>query len=235
MLSYNELILLDGLGYYSKFSDNPDLSTVGNFVDKALSNNYNTCFNNEIEGLSDEKLGMKKLLNSIKNNSRLSNLKIVFPKDNSYDMTTTSSVCLVDPTTNEVYVIFGGNYCQGTYQYEGKNHGTWADNIIGAFVKDTDEQKRALDFYNEAVVAARNYLVGLDPKYKDEKLDITVSGHSAAGNQAQYVTIAYEGDKKMILADAFQLMVRAFLMLFCQNIVIRFRQELIKLQAFFHH
>ena len=36
-------------------------------------------------------------------------LKVVYPSK-SFDMTTSASVCLIDPVSNEVYVIFGGNY-----------------------------------------------------------------------------------------------------------------------------
>ena len=52
---------------------------------------------------------------------------------------------------------------------------------------DTVEQKLAVEFYNNAISAARNVL-----NNADGDIDITVCGHSTGGNQAQYVTIAYE-------------------------------------------
>ncbi|MBR4021694.1 MAG: DUF2974 domain-containing protein [Ruminococcus sp.] len=196
-LSNKQLILLDALAYYSAFSDIKVLSnkdTVADVIEYIEYNNEKTCFNGVLE-LSDKELGMNKILDWIKSDSVLSRLVVVYPgKD--YDMTTTASVCLVDPKTNEVYVIFGGNYAQGEYEYNGKEMSTWADNFVGAFVSDTEEQKRALDFYDNAINVARDYLSTKDEKYKDEKLEIIVSGHSTAGNQAQYVTIAFDGEEK---------------------------------------
>ena len=57
----------------------------------------------------------------------------------------------------------------------------------GAVECDTVEQKLAVEFYNNAISAARNVLNNVDGD-----IDITVCGHSTGGNQAQYVTIAYE-------------------------------------------
>lgn len=52
---------------------------------------------------------------------------------------------------------------------------------------DTVEQKLAVEFYNNAISAARNVLNNVDGD-----IDITVCGHSTGENQAQYVTIVYE-------------------------------------------
>lgn len=195
-LEYNELILLDALAYYREFSDFLNMNLpdgeqhdIGTFVNYALNEKYTTCFNDGLGPNSDEPLGMKKILELVKTTPELTKLEFVYPTTANEN---TSSACLIDPETKEVYVIFGGNYIEGKYEYtdkdgDTKEMGTWADNFIGAFVEDTEEQKRALDFYIDAIAAARD-AIGLT---NGEPLDITVSGHSAAGNQAQYVTIAY--------------------------------------------
>lgn len=191
-LSNRQLILLDTLAYYSAFSDIKALSsddTIADVIDYIEDNSTATCFNG-VAGLSDYELGMDDIRRYIKNDPQLMRLKVVYPSE-SYDMTTTASACLIDPITNEVYVIFGGNYAQGKYEYNGKEMSTWADNFIGAFVEKTEEQKRALDFYKEAISAAKDYLK--DKNVDTSDLEITASGHSAAGNLAQYVTVMYDG------------------------------------------
>ena len=194
MLNYEELILLDALAYYGSFSDilddweDDEFPTVSKAIE-IIEKGKTTCFNGVLE-LSDEELGMNAILDWINSDSVLSRLVVVYPgKD--YDMTTTASVCLLDPQTNEVYVIFGGNYGQGVYKYNGKDMCTWADNFIGAFVEKTEEQERALDFYKEAISAAKDYLNNNNVDTSNH--EITVSGHSAAGNMAQYVTVMYDG------------------------------------------
>ena len=67
------------------------------------------------------------------------------------------------------------------------SNSTWISNMKGAVECDTVEQKLAVEFYNNAISAARNVLNNVDGD-----IDITVCGHSTGGNQAQYVTIAYE-------------------------------------------
>ena len=195
-MTNEQLLMLDSLAYFAKFSNGYKASdgepimfkTVGEFVNAALANpdDYHTCFNGVLGKYSDADLGMYDILGFVRDNSELMNLKIVYPK--TANDVTTSSVCLVNPGTNDVYVIFGGNYTQGDYQYEGNDLNTWVENAMGATEADTDEQRRALDFYENSIVAARTALNLIN----SEDLNITVSGHSAAGNHSQYVTIAYE-------------------------------------------
>ena len=155
-----------------------------------IENGNTTCFDG-ILGLSDSDLGMNDILRFVKSNQRLLNLKIVYPNQEE-DFDTTSSVCMIDTSSKEIYVIFGGNYITGFYEYNNNEMGTWADNFIGAFKKETDEQKRALDFYNDAMIATKKWLT--ENQYDISDFEITVSGHSAAGNQAQYVTLLYDGE-----------------------------------------
>lgn len=206
-LSNKQLILLDALAYYSTFSDInalPSGNTVADVIDFIETNGKTTCFDG-IAGLSDSELGMNDIRKYIKNDSTLMRLKVVYPSG-TFDMTTSSSVCLVDPVSNEVYVIFGGNYSTVSAdlkgilgdnyavngnKYNGKDMDAWTDNFIGAFVEKTEEQKRALDFYKDAISAAKDYFKDNGVDVSD--LDITVSGHSTAGNMAQYVTVMYDG------------------------------------------
>lgn len=124
---------------------------------------------------------MEEMLKLVQNNPRLSRLVIVYP--NTPNDVNTSSVCLVDPVTKNVYVIYGGNYIDA----KNAKYSTWVENFLGAVETTTGEHENALRFYCDSVAAARIYL-GLGEK---EKLNVTVSGHSTAGNMAQFVTIAY--------------------------------------------
>ena len=132
---------------------------------------------------------MDKIILFIENDSELMKLQMVYPsgRDN-----TTSSVCFVNTETSEVYVVYCGNYIDSPYEYKDEDgninsNSTWVSNMKGAVECDAVEQKLAVEFYNNAISAARNVLnsAGGD-------IDITVCGHSTGGNQAQYVTIAYE-------------------------------------------
>ena len=193
-LSNEQLLLLDMLTYYAKLSDKNFKKkgkdyTIGDFIDSVKKNqdDYYTVFDG-ILGYSDEDLGMDKIIRLVDKDITLRNLVLVYPY--SAKDRTTSSICLVDDVTSEVYVIYAGNYAQGDYEYKiddaWKMIYSWKENGKGATLSDTDEQKRQLDFYNEAINAARDYL-------NNEKgdLNITVSGHSTGGNHAQYVTMAY--------------------------------------------
>ena len=200
-LSNEQLLLLCTLTYYPQLSDktlygednwnNDEDMKIGNFIDnyKEHKENYQTVFNGTL-GYTDKDLGMDKIIELVDNDAVLKNLVIVYPTTKNDK--TTSSVCLVDPTTSEVYVIFTGNYAENIYKYIDEENNvfdivTWIENGKGAVESDTAEQRRELDFYNNAIAAARDYL-----QNQDGDLDITVSGHSAGGNHAQYVTTVYK-------------------------------------------
>ena len=181
-LSNNELLLVDAIAYYAELSDN-NYETIGDFIEDVKLNGYKTVFD-RIPIYDDEDLGMDKIIDLIDGNYTLKRLVMVYPQ--KYGDTSTSSVCFVDPDTFDVYVIYVGNYNDDPYEYESEFLSTWNDNIKGAAVSDTAEQRRDLDFYKEAIQAARDYIGN-----QDGDLNITVSGHSTGGNHAQYVTIAY--------------------------------------------
>ena len=197
-LENNELLMLDALAYYAQLSDkiiyddeknwnNDEESyiSIDEFIIsvKEHKDEYETVFN-EVPIYDDEDLGMDKIIDLIDGNYTLKRLVMVYPQ--KYGDTSTSSVCFVDPDTFDVYVIYVGNYNDDPYEYESEFLSTWNDNIKGAAVSDTAEQRRDLDFYKEAIQAARDYIGN-----QDGDLNITVSGHSTGGNHAQYVTIAY--------------------------------------------
>lgn len=187
-LSNEQLLYLSALAYYNVDNISTN-SKIENIIDDIImSDDLNTCFNGTA-GYTDKELGMDKIISFIENDSELMKLQMVYPsgKDN-----TTSSVCFVNTETSEVYVVYCGNYIDSLYEYKDEygninSNSTWVSNMKGAVECDTVEQKLAVEFYNNAISAARNVL-----NNADGDIDITVCGHSTGGNQAQHVTIAYE-------------------------------------------
>ncbi len=191
-LTDSELVALSTLGYYQNFSDEGDANTVESFVERIDRNGYHTCFNGAL-GYSDSDLGMDKILSIIRNNPRLCRLEVIYPPANNGDKTT-SAACLIDPYTDNVYIVYGGNYCDGIVS---PDVSTWICNALGAVQDGTAEQTRALQFYNDAVEAAKAKL-GVS---NASDLNITVTGHSAAGNFAQYVTIMADSVDRCVSVD----------------------------------
>lgn len=159
-LNNEQLLLLDALAYYAELSDNK-YKKIGDFI-KAIKDNrddFQTVFNGAL-GYTDKELGMDKIIELIDNDNTLKELVIVYP--DTYDDKTTSSVCLIDPATYDVYVIYVGNYIEEHYEYtedkETIDLNSWVENAMGAVEADTSEQKRELEFYDKAIAAARKYL-----------------------------------------------------------------------------
>ena len=164
-ISNEKLLLISALAYYRELSDRNvlDIADIGNkkrnitiedSINYIIKENATTCFNNAF-GYSDADLGMDKILSLIQSDEELLNLELVYPEQK--EDTSTSSVCLMNPDTKDVYVVFVGNYIDSPYNCvdnEGKitNIDTWVNNCQGAILRDTDEQKRDLDFYIEAIV-----------------------------------------------------------------------------------
>ncbi len=185
-LKNNELIMLSALAYYKEFSDLGKGTTVEKFVSDVIDNSWTTCFDGAMGLYTDDDLGMSEILSLIQDNPRLKRLEIVYPETNNNDESN-SSACLVDPYTKNVYVIYGGNYCSSKKSlFDGEVMATWVENALGTVQAQTLEQAHGMQFYDEAIVAARAFL-NVDDDYD---LNITVAGHSAAGNISQFVTIA---------------------------------------------
>ena len=187
-LSNEQLLNLSALAYYNVDTVDVSNKNVKNIINGVRKGEKTTCFDGAA-GYSDKELGMDKIISFIENDSELMKLQMVYPsgRDN-----TTSSVCFVNTETLEVYVVYCGNYIDSPYEYKDENgninsNSTWISNMKGAVECDTVEQKLAVEFYNNAISAARNVL-----NNADGDIDITVCGHSTSENQAQYVTIAYE-------------------------------------------
>ena len=187
-LSNEQLLYLSALAYYNVDTVDVSNKNVKNIINGVRKGEKTTCFDGAA-GYSDKELGMDKIIAFIENDSELMKLQMVYPSgiDN-----TTSSVCFVNTETSEVYVVYCDNYIDSPYEYKDENgninsNSTWISNMKGAVECDTVEQKLAVEFYNNAISAARNVLNNVDGD-----IDITVCGHSTGENQAQYVTIAYE-------------------------------------------
>ncbi len=119
----------------------------------------------------------KTLVNNIRNQPDLMNYKITnFKEDNVTGM---RAACFVDDKSNpsDVNVVFRGTSCD----YE------WRDNGKGAYMTDTTVQKEAASYVNS-----------LPKQYGN---DMTVTGHSKGGNNAQYVTITTNRIGKCISYD----------------------------------
>ena len=187
-LSNEQLLNLSALAYYNIDNINTGSKNVKEIIKEIKDDEMITCFEGAA-GYTDKELGMDKIISFIENDSELMKLQMVYPSGSD---NTTSSVCFVNTETSEVYVVYCGNYIAGNYEYKDEygninSNSTWVSNMKGAVECDTVEQKLAVEFYNNAISAARNVL-----NNEDGDIDITVCGHSTGGNQAQYVTIAYE-------------------------------------------
>lgn len=178
-LSNEQLLYLSALAYYNVDTVDVSNKNVKNIINGVRKGEKTTCFDGAA-GYSDKELGMDKIIAFIENDSELMKLQMVYPNS---DDETTSSVCFVNTETLEVYVVYCGNYIDSPYEYKDENgninsNSTWISNMKGAVECDTVEQKLAVEFYNNAISAARNVLNNVDGD-----IDITVCGHSTGGNQ----------------------------------------------------
>lgn len=182
------LLYLDILAYFPELSRN-GYTTVGDFIDDYLisapENRPTTMFN---DYKSDEVTGVVSLVEHLSNIRQIRDLKISV---DSSDTNKYNAVCLTEDNVSSdnsiskrfVYVILGANYREHLYDsFYGKTS-TWADNFLGAIRTETAEQKSILHFYDRAISEVT--------KGTNEftNIRIIVSGHSKAGNLAQYITI----------------------------------------------
>lgn len=145
--------------------------TVSSIIDAFEKDNFQS---DNASMNSDE---WKTLVNNIRSQPDLMNYKITnFKEDNVTGM---RAACFVDDKSNpsDVNVVFRGTSCD----YE------WRDNGHGAYMTDTTVQKEAA-----------LYVKGLPKGYGN---DITVTGHSKGGNNAQYVTITTDRVSKCVSYD----------------------------------
>ncbi|MBQ3546162.1 MAG: hypothetical protein IJA34_14445, partial [Lachnospiraceae bacterium] len=123
-LSNNELLMLDSLAYYPELSDNI-YRKLEAFIGDLNSGLYKTVFD-KLPIYDDKDLGMDKIIDLVNDSDILKRLIKVYPQNS---LTTTSSVCLVDPDPEklDVYVIYVGNYADSPYKYESKEISTWGN------------------------------------------------------------------------------------------------------------
>ena len=187
-LKLSEMLLyLDILAYFPELARN-GYRTVGEFIDDYLSaesdNRPTTMFS---DYKTDEETGVVRLVEYLNLIKRIRNLKICL---DSSDNNKYTAVCFKEDvlsrtgkTLRNIYVILGANYRENLYESYYGTTSTWIDNFVGAVQADTAEQRSILKFYDKAVATALSGLEG------DAVFRIIVSGHSKAGNLAQYITI----------------------------------------------
>lgn len=186
-LTEEELIMLDSLLYYSKFSQN-QYKTVQDFVDDWGKYNYSSILNSVV---ADDSSGMSSMLQAISENEKLMNLEVVYSSGNDKtNYAAINAVCLRD-ADNNIYVLYAGNYAIGDYdgdENDNTSESTWQNNFIGGIQSTTREQEEAVNFFNQSLTVAQGGIS--DGQYNN----VIVSGHSAGGNLAQIVTIRCGAD-----------------------------------------
>ena len=194
------LLYLDILTYFPEFAHG-GYETAGDFVKEYLQTPASKRPTTMFSGFChDERSGIVEIMEKLPCFDRLMSLRIVYrpsDKDNYNSLCFAEDVLLPDGkiTKRNVCVIIGCNYRLGEYSCGGVLTNTWADNFLGAVQADTPEQQSILSFFDKAVAAAKKDLP------ENAELSITVSGHSKAGNMAQYITILRENVSRCISFD----------------------------------
>lgn len=136
----------------------------GGTLEKLKSDNSGELYDGEISAKE-----WAKMLEHIKADEQLCSLALqVYEKDANGG----TSICLTD-AENNAYVAFRGT-----------GGGEWYDNFEGAYVADTEQQRRALAFVNSLPYD-----------------NITVVGHSKGGNKAKYVALLSEKVSRCVSFD----------------------------------
>lgn len=181
------LLYLDILAYFPEFARN-GYGTVGEFIDDYLAaapaDRPSTMFSSY---KNDEEAGVLRLIKYLSRIRRIMDLEICL---DSSDTNKYAAVCIKEDmisstgkTVRNVFIILGANYREGLYESCYGTTSTWSDNFTGAVQSDTAEQKSILKFYDKAAASAPKGLDG------DDGYRIIVSGHSKAGNLAQYIAV----------------------------------------------
>ncbi|MDO5132770.1 MAG: DUF2974 domain-containing protein [Eubacteriales bacterium] len=167
--SKEQLLLLNSLIY----AVNNDHLETGNKY-KTVSDWINSAgFANLTEGGDDSGSFMtsqdwKNIVQSVKNDPKLMNLQI---RETHVDTAENGggglSMVFTDDSSKEAVVLFRGTA-----------GGEWKDNFTGGNVTDTDQQKNALQWYQDVC-----------EKYDLDRYEMTVTGHSKGGNKSKYITI----------------------------------------------
>lgn len=180
-LSKEQLLLLNNLIYSidaKKLDTGNQYHTVSEWINSDMISNL-------VDGKDPQDSYMtaedwKNITQAVKNDPALSNLRIVTAHvDTAENGGGGISMILTDDTSKEAIVLF-----KGTASEE------WKDNFIGGNVTDTEQQKNALEWYQDAY---KEY--GLD------QYDVTVTGHSKGGNKSKYITIKDDSVNRCVSFD----------------------------------
>lgn len=169
-LTTEQVLLLNNLMYMNAGSPFQDLySQEGKTLGEVLNAiDINAIDNSKEYGTFTTGKEWKDILNAVKNDERLSSVRVAAVHD---DGRGGKSILFANPTDNEAIVL-----------YKGTGSSTeWKDNFLGGSGTDcadgvsTAQQESALEWYQSLEL--------------DQYDTITVSGHSKGGNKAKYVTI----------------------------------------------
>lgn len=180
-LSKEQLLLLNNLIYTindQQLKTGNNYHTVSEWINSASMSNL--VEGNDPGGSFMTAEDWRKIRQAVKNDPALLNLRIVTTHvDNAPNGGGGVSMIFTDDSTKEAVVLFKGT--------EG---GEWKDNFIGGNVTDTEQQKNALKWYQDAY---KEY--GLD------QYDVTVTGHSKGGNKSKYITIQDDSVDRCVSFD----------------------------------
>lgn len=167
-LTKEQLLLLNNLMYID--NDPPFRKETGYKTVSEWINSIDTTQINDDQAYGSYTTGQdwKKTIQAIKNDPEIMQMKIVTSHvDHAEGGGGGYSIIFANDDTKEAAVVF-----RGTAGDE------WKDNFTGGNVTDTDQQKNALKWYQDAY---KEY--GLD------QYEVTVTGHSKGGNKSKYITI----------------------------------------------
>ena len=193
------LLYLDILAYFPEFAKN-GCKTVGEFIADYLAaepdKRPTTMFS---DYKTDEETGVVSLVRHLSGVRRIGDLRVCLDCSDTNKYT---AVCVTEDVKNRsgktvrmVYIILGANYRENLYEGYYGTTSTWIDNFISAVQTDTSEQRSILKFYDKAVSAALERLeTGMGYR-------IIVSGHSKAGNLAQYITVLRDNAERCYSFD----------------------------------
>ena len=169
-LSNAQLLMLDNLIYFDGCQDDCTVEEIINRIEKKWENDET------FTGSLMDHTETGSFIAMVKKDKTLMNYTV---KNYHQDSTGMRAACFVDDQDNptDVNVVFRGT----VESYE------WGDNAKGAFLSDTEIQKKAA-----------NYIKTVSKSYGDY---LTVTGHSKGGNLAQYVAIFTDSIARCVSFD----------------------------------
>ena len=172
-LSTEQVLLLENLTYMQPGDGRPfqmasdyEGQTIGDWINSIDLNQVRDNPGTDTKVSAEE---WKSIIDAVRNDSTLMDMKIATTHvDKSEGGGGGRSVLFLDEKGGEAVVAFKGT----------ESSSEWMDNFKGGNVVETEQQKNALDWYQETY-----------DKYHLDQYDITLTGHSKGGNKAKYITI----------------------------------------------